>query len=278
MKSALNYWRQQKLEADEEQLVSDVEKHDCHVLLVSGGSAADWAYSVGLFERFGHPELAIFGLPNNVAHWIINEITSRIRSGEHFKPDASIDGLLEGDYVCVTRNVQKDWYDALFGYATWFYRDRAYPVLQVIWPDKQGLYPWDDGFNEAWRDKQPWLHLSDPTGARMEPFLAVPSEGCTCKDIVTNWSFADDPHTRVITQRYIASLETPILLVSHDSEDGTWQFLDGSETPDDLVVACMHHLIELDPSLNELTDLPLGWQAWRSSPSTEWLRAVSPEE
>jgi hypothetical protein len=54
--------------------------------------------------------------------------------------------------------------------------------------------------------------------------------------------------------------------------------LDGGEEPDDLVVACLHHLIELDPSLNDLTDLPLGWQAWRSSPDEEWSRGSSSEE
>ena len=278
MTGSLDYWTRRELKSDERKLIQDVEEHDCHVLLVSGGDVADWAYSVGLYERFSHPEVVLFGLPGDVAQWIINELTSRIRAGERFVPGASVLGLLEGDFVVVTRNVETCWYDSLFGYAIWFYRGRSFPVMQFVWPDKQGRYPWESAFNPAWFYAQPLLDSTDAEQARMEPFLRVPTQGCSCGKVVADWTFSADPHSRAITQRHIATCDAPILLVAHDQGDGGWQFLDGSEAPENLAVSCLHHLIELDPSVKELADLPVGWQAWRSEPGGPWRRAPYPEE
>ncbi|MBU2714106.1 hypothetical protein [Zooshikella harenae] len=57
----------------------------------------------------------------------------------------------------------------------------------------------------------------------------------------------------------------PILLVIH--EDGEWQCLCGygDHTSEG-------HLVERDPSLNQLSDLPDGWEAERESPENTWLR------
>jgi hypothetical protein len=66
----------------------------------------------------------------------------------------------------------------------------------------------------------------------------------------------------------------PILLVSHDADDGMWQFLDGRDDPaaDDAVVLGLECVFSLDPSIAELADLPLGWQAWRDSMQQPWQR------
>jgi hypothetical protein len=29
------------------------------------------------------------------------------------------------------------------GYALWFYCGMGFPVLQVVWPDRSGHFPWD---------------------------------------------------------------------------------------------------------------------------------------
>jgi len=67
----------------------------------------------------------------------------------------------------------------------------------------------------------------------------------------------------------------PILLVSHDEDDHGWQFLDGSENPDtgDAVDVCLSHVVETDPTLLVLAELPPGWQAWRPSPQDKWCES-----
>jgi hypothetical protein len=67
----------------------------------------------------------------------------------------------------------------------------------------------------------------------------------------------------------------PILTVYHDADDGLWQFLDGRDSPNekDAVILCLKEVLELDPSVKELADLPLGWVAWRKRSSDPWQRA-----
>jgi hypothetical protein len=52
-----------------------------------------------------------------------------------------------------------------------------------------------------------------------------------------------------------------------------WQFLCGAtnETEDARIVG-LRSIRELDPSVAELADLPLGWRAWRSAPGELWHR------
>ena len=93
---------------------------------------------------------------------------------------------------------------------------------------------------------------------------------------MNNWPFADPRNVATFTVRQVVKEGLPILLVSHDSEDGAWQFLAGLD-PDtaDLMVVCLEEIISIDPSLVELADLPLGWQATRTMPGQPWSRSVS---
>ena len=64
-----------------------------------------------------------------------------------------------------------------------------------------------------------------------------------------------------------------ITYVSHDADDGAWQFLGDSMTEDlGPILSCFHHPIDDDPSLKELVDLPLGWCAERESQREPWRR------
>ncbi len=64
----------------------------------------------------------------------------------------------------------------------------------------------------------------------------------------------------------------PILLVSR--EGGDWQCLCGKNHAVDEVpyVVGLNHLLERDPTLFELKDLPVGWDAERISTTNVWVR------
>lgn len=65
----------------------------------------------------------------------------------------------------------------------------------------------------------------------------------------------------------------PILRVTHDADDGAWQFLCATTSSEqDARVVALRHVYALDPSVGELADLPLGWAALRESPSAPWQR------
>jgi len=90
---------------------------------------------------------------------------------------------------------------------------------------------------------------------------------------MSRWTFADPPNLIVITVRQIRLAGKPVLYVAHDGEDGGWQFLTGGrfEAADALLVT-LKSMIEHDPSLAELADLPIGWHAQRDNRESKWQR------
>jgi hypothetical protein len=87
-----------------------------------------------------------------------------------------------------------------------------------------------------------------------------------------NWPFDDPVNLAVITVRPIVFLEHPILRVSHD-HDGVWQFLEW-DTPreQDAMVVSLLNMVNRDPSIRELSDLPRGWRAFRRRGDDSWNR------
>ncbi|WP_201766793.1 hypothetical protein [Rhodopirellula sp. SWK7] len=68
----------------------------------------------------------------------------------------------------------------------------------------------------------------------------------------------------------------PILLVCHDADDGTWQFLDGGTlSMADAMLVALSEVVARDPSVCDLADLPLGWQAVRRDVESPWEREPS---
>lgn len=94
------------------------------------------------------------------------------------------------------------------------------------------------------------------------------------------WPFEDSKRVAVITLKEIIWDGKPILLVTHDEDDGGWQFLDGRDHPkeEDAAIVGLAEMMEHDPTLYELADLPLGWRAWRLAPGTRWYRGPIPPE
>ncbi|MBC8868871.1 MAG: hypothetical protein H8E44_05610 [Planctomycetes bacterium] len=87
-----------------------------------------------------------------------------------------------------------------------------------------------------------------------------------------DWPFEDVPNLAVITLTRITDGSNPILYVVHD-EDGDWQFLDGGDvSEEDAEMASLKRVVELDPTIKELADLPSGWCAEREAVGKTWQR------
>src|SRR5688572_28013471 len=111
-------------------LLADVERHGWHVVGVEEDEEGpSFAYSIGLYYSFKHPELIVFGLPVRVMHQIINAVGEQVRSGERFGHLDESGDVLDG-YNVAFRTVERRHYPDHFGYARWFYRGDRFPVLQ----------------------------------------------------------------------------------------------------------------------------------------------------
>lgn len=79
-----------------------IERFGWALQYVEGPTSVEdaWCYSIGLAERFSHPELVVVGAPMQVAGEVLNELGDRIRWGTRFEPgDAALDVAGEDVYL-----------------------------------------------------------------------------------------------------------------------------------------------------------------------------------
>ena len=145
----------------ERRIIADVDRFGWHVILVADDSEGtdegfDFAYSVGLFEGFKHPELLVIGLPKQVAHEVLNLLGERVKKGERFANGDVVEDVIDG-YAVTFVEVEQGHYADYVGCGVWFYTGSGFPLLQVVWPDKKKRYPWDKDASEGFCEAQPLL-------------------------------------------------------------------------------------------------------------------------
>ena len=89
-----------------------------------------------------------------------------------------------------------------------------------------------------------------------------------------NWPFEQPPNTAALTTQDIIEGRAAVLRVTHDADDGSWQFLPNTPvSPEDARVVALGGICRRDPTLLTVADLPEGWVAWRERPGAMWHRA-----
>ncbi|WP_158265276.1 DUF4262 domain-containing protein [Blastopirellula marina] len=230
-------------------LLADIQEFGWHLVAIQDDEEGPaYVFSVGLYHTLGHPEICIFGLSDvQIMGQIINDIGDRVRAGRSFA-DGDVSTEILADYSCMFRKVSPSWYREYFGYDRWYYEGDDFPLLQCVWPDKSGYYPWQAEYNSQLL----WA----------QPILDEPSA----------WPFAGAKNSAVFTTRQVLEENHPILYVAHD-EDGDWQFLCGTTNEEaDARVVSLKNIVDLFPTLAELADLPIGWYACRDSVDEPWQR------
>ncbi|MEU7428780.1 DUF4262 domain-containing protein [Streptomyces sp. NPDC040750] len=156
-------------EADgmERTVIEHVQQHGWHVVMVPEDEIGPgFAYTIGLAHTHGGPELAMFGLDIQAMHRMLNTLGEKSAAGEALAVGQSHPDVVRG-YQVALRQVDRGWYRTFFGQAIGFYRRSPLSVLQVAWPDAEGLFHWDEQADERHRESQPqlWLPPSDhPVG------------------------------------------------------------------------------------------------------------------
>jgi hypothetical protein len=91
---------------------------------------------------------------------------------------------------------------------------------------------------------------------------------------MNDWPFDQPPNCAVVSIRQIVFGGDPILHVTHDEDDHGWQFL-GLQTAvsSDAAIVALSEIVDRDPTVRGIADLPPGWHAWRESVNAAWQRA-----
>ena len=234
-------------------LLADIARVGWAVLAITeDDDGPGYAFSVGLFHTLGHPEIVLMGLRPETAQRLINLMGEAIRGGQRFEAGNRYEGLAEGFPLAFVA-VGEQHYREYLGYARWFYHGSDFPVVQCVWPDKAGRFPWERDYDGRFLKVQPLLGAWEGEGA---------------------WPFTDPPNLATFTTRDIVHDGKPVLLVVHDADDGAWQFLpDRPVREADALIVSLQGMVQRDPSLAELANLPRGWQARRQGPGAPWRRS-----
>jgi hypothetical protein len=99
-------------------------------------------------------------------HRLINDVGERVRDGMRYSAGELSNEFLEG-YDVTFRAVPTFQYTGHLGWAIWLYGGASFPVLQMIYPDRQHRWPWDDAAAADFRERQPILaDIAVPPWAR----------------------------------------------------------------------------------------------------------------
>ncbi|MDH5573574.1 MAG: hypothetical protein OEY89_17550, partial [Gammaproteobacteria bacterium] len=88
---------------------------------------------------------------------------------------------------------------------------------------------------------------------------------------INDWPFDKPEDHLVITLKEISNKETPILYVRHFKDDSDWLFIKLDEAViEDYTTVPISTIIDIDPTVKEIANIPPGWHAWRESIDDEW--------
>jgi len=145
------------LDSSDRRLLTSVRDHGWHVMgILEDGDEPGWSFTIGLTTSFQHPELVIVGLKTELTHVLLNNLGETIREGRRYSPGDSVEDLLDG-YRCEVIKVDRARYHDWLGYARWYYRGDEFEALQIVWPDRDHVFPTATGAPAALVRMQPLL-------------------------------------------------------------------------------------------------------------------------
>jgi Domain of unknown function (DUF4262) len=134
-----------------------IEAYGCTVIQVAAeNDLPPFAYSLGISETRNAPEVLVIGLKTELSHWIVNDYNRRVRAGEVFAADTHYADFLEG-FDLLAAKVASRHYGEYFGAAIRYYGHSNFEVLQLIYPNTKGVWPWSQEADDWFANWQPVL-------------------------------------------------------------------------------------------------------------------------
>jgi hypothetical protein len=117
------------------------------------GERESFTYTVGLAAH-GYPELVVVGVPMDQAAHTLGPAALQLLKGE-LRTGVRNSSILQGLDVCFVTTPADQFGSNLQLAKLWAGRDLD--CIQMVWPDAKNLLPWEKGFDERFRERQPIL-------------------------------------------------------------------------------------------------------------------------
>jgi hypothetical protein len=149
------------LDACDLAVLADVAQQGFHVVRSPAGAAPPLAHTVGLFRGFDHAELCVLGEPPGGAAALVERLAAKVLGGARLEPGRLVSAGQAGWLVALVE-VSPRQHAELMPLAVWYHGGARFPVVQAVWPDRAGRFPWERWATRDLRADQPVLSERDP--------------------------------------------------------------------------------------------------------------------
>lgn len=137
------------LDDSERAFVAKVREHGWFDTAVFGDAEGpEFSFTTGLWVNTGQPELIMFGMKRDIAHDVFWDLFRGAKTGVPLPIGEPTDQAFE-NLLAYAFPVSKRFYPDYLGWSRWFYGGDEFPCLQIVWPDRSGVFPWEPGFDTA---------------------------------------------------------------------------------------------------------------------------------
>ncbi|WP_175870785.1 DUF4262 domain-containing protein [Burkholderia sp. BCC0397] len=148
------------LEEDEQRFVHQIRQHGWfRTEVFAEGDAPGFSFTTGLWVNHGFPEIIVFSLPARIVHDVLWDVYRKVAAGTP-PPIGEVTAAVYGNANALLMPVEPAHYEAHLGWNRWFYGNDAFPCVQLLWPDRNGVFPWQPEADDALNAAQPRLFAS----------------------------------------------------------------------------------------------------------------------
>jgi hypothetical protein len=146
-----------KLDEHERKFVAKVREHGWfRTGVFAEEGLPGFSYSTGFWASAQMPEVIIFSSKNEIVHDLFWDIFREGKSRVKYPVSVRTNQVFENLPAYLFPVAKKHYHEHL-GWSRWFYGGDDFPCLQIVWPDREGIFPWEQGFDEKFRADQPDL-------------------------------------------------------------------------------------------------------------------------
>lgn len=145
-------------------MLTDIRSHGYHKVGVfsEDEEESEFAYTVGMFHTYRHPELVVFGMSVEEEFAILDRVRDLVADGATFSHESKSTDVLSGSSV-IFLDVSREEYDEYLVQAENFYRSDDFPALLISWPNAEGIFPWEIAAPGWLTQKQPAVWSATPS-------------------------------------------------------------------------------------------------------------------
>ena len=145
------------LDQNEQVFVANVREHGWFRTSVFEDEVGPgFSYSTGFWISGQQPELIMFSMKPEIVHDVFWNLFGEGKAVLTLPVGQRTD-IVFANLPAYAFPVAEIFYADYLGWSRWFYGGNNFPCLQIVWPDRGGVFPWEAGFDTGFHDAQPDL-------------------------------------------------------------------------------------------------------------------------